>query len=205
MLSALLRYWNSLEVSQVRRRRLPGRLIPHVPAGASILDVGSGDGHIASRLLHDGGAAAIQGVDVLLHPAPAIPIVAFDGERLPHPDGAFDMVTLVDVLHHTDHPERLLAEALRVSRGPVLIKDHYWITRLDRWVLYVADYLGNKPYGVSLPYNFLRLEQWATLFERLAVRVVASERFVYAPYDRSRQVIFVVEPVAAPVPGGTIN
>lgn len=181
--------------------------MPHVPAGASVLDVGSGDGHIARRLLLESGAASIQGVDVLLHPAPAIPTVSFDGERLPHPDDAFDLVTLVDVLHHTDHPERLLREALRVSRGRVLIKDHYWVSRLDRWVLHVADYLGNKPYGVSLPYNFLRLEEWATLFERLAVRVISSERFIYAPYDRSRQVIFVVEPCAAaePAPSGMIS
>lgn len=194
MISALLRYWNTLGISQVRARRLPPRLAPHVPKGGSVLDVGSGNGYIASRLLHEGGAASVRGVDVLPCSTPLVPLATFDGEHLPYDDKAFDLVTLIDVLHHTNHPGTLLAEALRVSRGRVLIKDHYWNTKPDRWILSVSDYLGNKPYGVALPYNFLRMEQWAALFKNLSVTVVFTEQFRYAAYDRSKQVIFIVEP-----------
>lgn len=193
MISAMLGYWNSLGVSQVRARRLPGWLVPHVPKGGSVLDVGSGDGYIASRLLREGGAAAVCGVDVLPCAAPLVPMIEFDGEHLPYDDGAFDLVTLVDVLHHTDHPQKLLAEAVRVSRGRVLIKDHYWDTRLDHWILSLADYVGNKPNGVSLPYNFLRMDQWAALFAGLSLTEVSRQQFRYAPYDWPKQVIFVVE------------
>lgn len=205
MMSSLLKRWNALPVAQARARRLPSFLAPHIPRGGHVLDVGSGNGFIASRMLAEGGAASVRGVDVLLHPAPLIPTTAFDGDHLPYEDGAFDLVTLIDVLHHTRHPDRLLAEALRVSRHRVLIKDHDWVTPLDRWVLSLADYLGNKPHGVALPYTFLRMEDWTALFDRLNLRAVATERFRYAPYDFSRQVVFVVEPAvpAARALGGT--
>lgn len=202
MMSALLRSWNALDIAQVRRRRLPQRLLPYVPQGGSVLDVGSGNGDIAHRLQRDGGAASVCGIDVIAYPDPLVPTVAFDGARIPYDDHTFDLVTLIDVLHHTDHPGRLLAEAVRVSRGRVVIKDHYWVTPFDRWVLSLSDYLGNKADGVALPYTFLRLEQWAALFDDLGLTVVSSERFLYAPYDRSRHVIFAVEPIADPPPAG---
>lgn len=198
MISSLLTRWNSCPAAQVRARRLPSFLAPHIPKGGHVLDIGSGNGHIASRMGADGGAASVCGVDVLLQPDPQIPTTAFDGEHLPHADNTFDLVTLIDVLHHTKHPERLLAEAVRVSRCRVLIKDHDWVTALDRWILALSDYIGNKPYGVALPYTFLRMEDWAALFDRLALKAVATEQFRYAPYDLSRQVVFVVEPAAPP-------
>ena len=191
----MLNLWNSLELSQIRSRRLPARLLPHVPEGGSVLDVGSGDGYIASRFLHEGGAASVQGVDVLLRQDPHIPTRAFDGERLPFDDGTFDLVTLIDVLHHCERPEKLVEEAGRVSRHRIVIKDHYWVSHLDRWILCFSDYVGNKPYGVSLPYNFLRMEQWAELFDKLGLAVVSTQRFHYAWYDRSKQVVFDVEPI----------
>ena len=207
MMSNLLKRWNDMPMAQIRARRLPSFLAPHIPVGATILDVGSGDGRIAVSIMTEGGAASVQGVDVLLQDSPQIPTTSFDGEHLPFADGAFDLVTLIDVLHHTHHPERLLAEAVRVSRGKILIKDHDWVTWLDRWVLALSDYLGNKAYGVALPYNFLRQEDWTALFADLSLRKVTSEHFRYAPYDFSRQVIFVVEPSSPPPTktGGTIN
>ncbi|MGE4277969.1 MAG: class I SAM-dependent methyltransferase [Magnetospirillum sp.] len=195
-MSAVLRFWNGLEISQLRQRRLPPRLLPHVPKGGRVLDVGSGNGHIGACLLHDGQAALVQGVDVVLQPDPHIPTMVFDGESLPFDDQSFDLVTLVDVLHHCDHPQTLLREAMRVSRQRIVIKDHYWLTRLDRWVLAFSDYLGNKAYGISLPYNFLRLEQWDALFAQLGLAIVCQERFTYARHDMTKQVIFVVEPIA---------
>lgn len=204
MISTLLRHWNKLAVSQVRSRRLPSLLVPYVPAGGTVLDVGSGNGYIASRLLHEAGAASVSGVDVLPQPKPHVPVTVFDGEHLSYEDGAFDLVTLIDVLHHTETPGRLLAEAARVSKGPVLVKDHYWVTRLDRWILALADYLGNKPHGVALPYNFLRMEQWSALFDELSLTAVSTERFRYAPYDRSKQVVFLLVPTdSKPGSGGT--
>lgn len=198
MLTTLLRYWNSSPLAQARRRCLPARLLAHVPAGGHVLDVGSGDGYLAKLLHEAGGAASVQGVEVLPRPDCLVPTRHFDGETLPFDANSFDLVTLIDVLHHCERPENLLHQAARVSRGRIVIKDHYWCSRLDRWILCFSDYLGNKPYNVALPYNFLRLEQWAELFDTLALRVVSCECFRYGWMDRSKQVVFVVEALTAP-------
>lgn len=111
------------------------------------------------------------------------------------------MVTLIDVLHHDEDPQAVLSEAVRVARSRVLIKDHYWITGLDRLLLTVADYVGNKATGVSLPYNFLRMEEWTAVFDALDVRVADTDAFHYGFWDRIRQVIFVLEPTPRDAPG----
>lgn len=190
MLSPLLRAWNDLPMNRGRERDLPRRLSPYVPAGAAVLDVGCGDGAIAAGLLAASETRSVCGVDPLPRPAPAIPVVGFDGATLPYADDAFDLVTLIDVLHHTRDPARLLGEAARVSRGPILIKDHYWDTRVDRWLLTLADYVGNAPYGVDLPFNFLRMAEWVALFDRLSLSIGRCERFTYGGADRCKQVIF---------------
>jgi SAM-dependent methyltransferase len=193
MISALLRYWNSLKISQARQRCLPQQLTPHIQPGSTVLDVGAGDGKMALHMLHDGGAASVIGVDVIAYPKTHIPITLFDGHHLPYPDASFDLVTLVDVLHHSPTPQALLAEAARVSRGRILVKDHYWITRLDHWILQLSDYLGNKANNVALPYTFLRMDQWSTLFSTLSLTPLSTHQFHYSRQDRSKQVIFLLE------------
>lgn len=49
--------------------------------------------------------------------------VTGSGSALPFPDGAFDVVSLVDVIHHLDEPEGVLREVHRVLRkgGRLLI------------------------------------------------------------------------------------
>jgi SAM-dependent methyltransferase len=42
-------------------------------------------------------------------------------EDLPFPDNVFDLVTLITALEFADEPSRVLAEAVRVSRGRVLV------------------------------------------------------------------------------------
>ena len=123
-----------------------------------------------------------------------IPVSPFDGLHLPFDTGCFDMVTLIDVLHHTDTPGTLLGEAARVSKGPVLVKDHYWKTRADLWTLRFSDYLGNRGHGVALPYNFQRMEQWDRIFADLSLTAVSTERFHYGAHDLTKQVIFLLTP-----------
>ncbi|MFH1712795.1 MAG: methyltransferase domain-containing protein [Candidatus Jacksonbacteria bacterium] len=93
------------------------------------------------------------GTDVHIQPKTFIPIIQYDGKKLPFPDESFDAVILVDVLHHDEHPEIILEEAKRVAKKFILVKDHYWENNLDFQLIKFADYFGNKPYGIKLPYN----------------------------------------------------
>ncbi|WP_420081099.1 class I SAM-dependent methyltransferase [Streptomyces sp. JL4002] len=89
-------------------------------AGARVADVGAGTG-IATALLRDRGAEvlAVEPGDGMAaefrRSHPEIPIVRGDGDRLPLPSGAFDLLTYAQAWHWTD-PERSVPEARRVLR-----------------------------------------------------------------------------------------
>ena len=36
---------------------------------------------------------------------------------------------------------------------------------IDRFKLRAMDYVGNAHYGVSLPFNYLSMDEWTVLFE----------------------------------------
>jgi SAM-dependent methyltransferase len=124
------------------------------------LDVGCGDGVIASAVAAERPGLRFEGVEVLDRKTCQIPYRLFDGKTLPFPDGHVDYVEVVDVLHHTDDIDHLVRECARVSRKYVLIKDHLWDNRLDFATLRFMDWVGNRSYGVNLIYNYQKKEQW---------------------------------------------
>ena len=158
-------------------------LAPLLPASGRILDVGCGDGLLDSILMQErGGDAQIEGLDVLLRPKTHIPVSLFDGKTIPFPDRSFDTVMFVDVLHHTDDPAVLLAEARRVSRNHIVIKDHLLEGFLAGSTLRFMDWVGNARHSVRLPYNYWTREQWSRAFAALNVDVrVMNDRLALYP------------------------
>jgi SAM-dependent methyltransferase len=97
-----------------------------VPAGARrLLDVACGTGIVTRRLAAARPALRVTGADLTYGmarmAAVRLPgaIVLADSRRLPFPDGAFDAVTSVWLLHLLDRPgdiRRVVAECARVLR-----------------------------------------------------------------------------------------
>lgn len=193
MYRELLARWDRFASARSRNRHLPPRLLAHLSPGQTVLDIGTSDGRLARELLRAEPSLTITGIDLQPRPRSYIPVIKASGHAVPFDDDAFDTVMLIDVLHHDDDPEGILREAVRVARGRVLIKDHYWVTALDRAILRLSDYLGNRAYDIPLPYNYLKLDQWHALFAALDVRVVAAETFRYSVYDRCKQVTFLLD------------
>ena len=156
--------WHHGFVFQRRTRVLAELLAAQIPQGASVLDIGCGDGTIGSLIAHLRPDVSIQGVEFLVRPGCKIECHAFDGSRLPFPDASFDVCLFVDVLHHTLDPVILLREAARVSRSFVLLKDHLDENVFDDATLRFMDWAGNRPYGVVLTYNYQSPKQWAEHF-----------------------------------------
>jgi SAM-dependent methyltransferase len=95
------------------------------PAPARVVEIGCGDGSLLLALAEIWPEATFDGFE--LSP-PAIEIArgrgipragrleAYDGERVPAEDGAYDLAVLSHVLEHVPDPAPLLREAARVAR-----------------------------------------------------------------------------------------
>ena len=139
---------------------------------ASVLDVGSGDGRLAQLVANKRPDISIIGIDVQSSPNAAIPIKTFNGKSIPYGDGSFDVVMLIDVLHHTVEPMILLREAVRVAQQVVLIKDHLLQGAFAYSTLRLMDWVANARHGIALPYNYWTPAQWHGAFDKL--RLTAS-------------------------------
>lgn len=108
-----------------QEKRLLQKMLAEFPGARSVLDVGCGTGHFTrwfqelgyevtgldsspamlSEAVRRGGATYVEG----------------DALRLPFPDRAFDIVSLVTTLEFTGDPAGALAEAGRVARRGLLL------------------------------------------------------------------------------------
>ncbi len=160
-----------------RRRTeiLASRVSVLLSHGATVLDVGCGDGTIDRIIMRLRPDVTITGIDVLIRDSVAIPVRYFDGRHIPYASDSFDTVLFVDVLHHTLHIEGLLEEAARVSRRSIILKDHLKKGVMAASTLRFMDWYGNARHGVSLPYNYLSEQQWHGVFEKLGLSIVSWE------------------------------
>lgn len=152
-----------------RLRVLADLLARSIPEASRVLDVGAGDGRLARRLLEARPDLTLAGVDVKVRRECAIPVEEYDGTSLPWPDGAFDDVMLIDVLHHAEDPETMMREAVRVARRGLVIKDHLRQGVLAGTTLAFMDRVGNLRHGVAMTYDYWTPERWRATFDRLGL------------------------------------
>ena len=96
---------------------------------ASLCDVGCGAGTLLTHARSLGIVAAGVEPDpakVADASAQGLDVRAGTAEALPFPDGAFDLVTFENSLHHVTEIGRVLAEAMRVARRAVVIVDPWF-------------------------------------------------------------------------------
>lgn len=124
-----------------------------------ILDAGCGTGEGASRLAELFGRATILAVDIVdAHLALARSRYAHAGSRLRFehqtiyeldaPDGSFDLTVCRHVLHSIPHPDRVVAELVRVTRrgGRLhLIPEDYGMLHFQRGRLNPREFWQEAP------------------------------------------------------------
>ncbi len=98
-------------------------------------------------------------------------MTSYDGRNLPFGDDAFEWATIVDVLHHASDPQRVLAEACRVTTQGIVLKDHFAEGRRHRVTLAAMDWVGNRQFGVGRDGHYLSRAEWSAMFDSVGVRL----------------------------------
>lgn len=170
LLEALFGYHHRA-VHVPRVERVTRALAAQIGRAGLLLDVGAGDGTMALGLGRAVGAERVAGVDIKVRPETAIPVTAYDGLRLPFPDGAFEAVVISDVLHHCPQPRVVLRECLRVSAKVVAIKDHFCFGKVSEAILLAMDVVGNAGPGVHVEGTYLSPGEWVELCRDAGARI----------------------------------
>jgi methionine biosynthesis protein MetW len=126
-----------------------------IPKGASVLDLGCGDGSLLRYLKETrairGYGVEISDMDIVSCIANGVNVIQndLDAGLSDFEDGAFDFVILSQTLQATRHTEALIQEMLRVGREGIVSFPNfgYWKSRLN--VL-----MGNMPVSSELPYQW---------------------------------------------------
>lgn len=146
--------------------------------GSRVLDLGAGEGYVAPALARARGGWACSCDVGAFRRAPG-PYVVYDGERLPFRDAAFDTTLLLLTLHHCDDPERVLDEAVRVTRHRLIVTESVFSNRVDRFWLDLLDgRLNARRHGgtMNVPLAFRTPDGWNALFASRGLRVVEARR-----------------------------
>ena len=163
-------FFRVLGVFERRRAEvLSKRLAEVVPRDAHVLDVGSGDGRIAWLLGQQRPDLRIEGVDV-----PGSPRHGNSRNRLRRPAVSFRRSQLrCRSVRRRIAPRRgpVRSAARGDSRRPASGRYQGPRAGLARSHLGLLDWFGNFGYGVALPYNYWRWDQWQRAFCNLGVEV----------------------------------
>jgi methionine biosynthesis protein MetW len=142
-------------ISRNGERRWDHDLISkHIPDGASVMDLGCGDGSLLKRLMATKGVHA-QGIEidfesVLNAVENGVPVFQanLDAGLAGFPGGSFDYVVLEETIQTLNRPRTVLREMVRVGNlGIVTFPNFgYWKVRLD------IALNGRMPITETLPY-----------------------------------------------------
>jgi ubiquinone/menaquinone biosynthesis C-methylase UbiE len=111
--------------ADIAERVLLEWLLGHLPEARTVLEVGSGTGHFAARLVESGfEVVGLERAPAMVKEAqrsfPSIPFVLGDAHWLPFRTGAVDVVVFITTLEFLESAATGLREAVRVARRGIV-------------------------------------------------------------------------------------
>lgn len=139
------------------------RIVEWISPGSTVLDVGTGAGHVARRLREAGCTV------VTVDSAPGMqPDLVSRAEELPFANDSFDVVTTRIAAHHFVKLSTALFEMARVARGIVIVEDTLYLDERVEEAERIRDPSHVRMYGEA---------EWRELLEGAGLRVETVELF----------------------------
>ena len=116
---------------------------PWLRTAARTLDLGSAEGYVGQRIT-DVHASDVSLMDVRSANRTGLKEVLYDGVVIPAGENYYEQVVLAHVLHHAEDARGVMKEALRVSKGRVIILESTYSTSLGHRFLRILDVAANR-------------------------------------------------------------
>jgi SAM-dependent methyltransferase len=166
-------------VMERRARQLTEEVEPWLPREGPVLDLGSGTGHFSARLEHELRLDVVTADVSDIHVVGPRPVLIDDG-ALPFGDRTFSATLLLFMLAYPKDPARVLAEAARVTRGPIILVQSLHSNRLGYAWLRVREF-----FWTVVAFHVSKLAGYVS---RDAQFRMNTQRF-YTPQDLRRDVL----------------
>lgn len=132
------------------------QVLPLIPPGALVLEIGSGAGWQSLKLQEHGALVTAIDVEQSSYLDQKIfPVTIYDGRNIPFPDGVFDVVFSSNTLEHIPHVEEFQSEIQRVLK-PDGIAIHIVPSTEWRWWTIIGLYFHLPKILSKLFYNKIR-------------------------------------------------
>lgn len=129
--------WYS-KVAPFKGRRVVKTLLNYKKPESKLLDLGCGTGLTLAFLAQafpnsigcDIGTKEVAATkDILKHHGLKIPVIKYNGQKLPFSDNSFDIVTFIEVIEHVNNPDLVLEEIERVLKPDGILH----ISTANKW------------------------------------------------------------------------
>ena len=144
-----------------------------------ILDFGCGSMEVSKKLRDKIYVGQIVGSDIFKHRFKSNKIVSIDNDELFKKKEKFDIIFIVDVLHHVgvEDAHKIIRKLFKLSNN-IIIKDHFEHSYLSRQLLRLVDFYANYGYGVNIPKKYFDKTSWKkTLIKSNCREIFHSKNF----------------------------
>lgn len=172
-------------------------LVKDYIVGEKILDLGAGDGLLASEIKKQLKKEVVL-VDIVDYNYSDLPLILYDPEdKIPLADGEVDTTILYTVLHHASDPEHLLKETTRITKKRLVIIEGYAEEDDVRMTNSFFDWFYNRVIGdedINVPLNFLKVKGWKEILKSHRFDIIETDNLgINEPIVPEHQILIIAD------------